>query len=46
LAWKYFSIYAFQQVNAFGTEAADKPLQPTQIGRGAVGRHEVEMNFL
>lgn len=35
-----------KQVKAFGTEAADKALQPIQIRRRAVGAHDVEMEIL
>ena len=35
-----------KQVNAFGTEAVDKPLQPIPIRRRAVGQHDVEMEIL
>ena len=35
-----------KQVQAFGTEAADKPLQSIQIHRRAVGAHDVEMEIL
>jgi uncharacterized zinc-type alcohol dehydrogenase-like protein len=34
------------QINAFGTAAADKPLQSIQIRRRAVGPHDVEMDIL
>ncbi|HLZ87776.1 MAG TPA: NAD(P)-dependent alcohol dehydrogenase [Puia sp.] len=35
-----------KQVNAFGTGAADKPLQSVQIRRRMVGAHDVEMEIL
>ena len=35
-----------KQVKAFGTAAADKPLQPIQIRRRMVGTHDVEMEIL
>jgi len=35
-----------KQVNAFGTEAADRPLQRIQIRRRVVGQHDVEMEIL
>lgn len=35
-----------KQVNAFGTEASDKPLQSIQIRRRTVGAHDVEIEIL
>jgi alcohol dehydrogenase (NADP+) len=35
-----------KQVLAFGTKAADKPLQAQQIGRRVAGPHDVEMEIL